>query len=162
MSIESGGGGPETAHALLTKHRLHPAGGSSLKGPYATGFPVLGSGHKGLYGSLKSGSQVGKMILEIIIENTSTIREGQITSRTQMKEGVKEHRQGKGNGERKESEKKSQGRSLLSSSWPSASLEEKESRNGCAMFRDIFWIRFSGSLRGWGLNKLRFCFPTRL
>ena len=108
MSIESGGGGPETAHALLTKHRLHPAGGSSLKGPYATGFPVLGSGHKGLYGSLKSGSQVGKMILEIIIENTSTIREGQITSRTQMKEGVKEHRQGKGNGERKESEKKSQ------------------------------------------------------
>lgn len=51
---------------------------------------------------------------------------------------MKEHRQGKGNGERKESEKKSQGRSLLLSSWPSASLEDKESRNGCAMFRDIF------------------------
>lgn len=76
MSIESGGGGPETAHALLTKHRLHPAGGSSLKGPYATGFPVLGSGHKGLYGSLKSGSQVGKMILEIIIEKYKYYQRG--------------------------------------------------------------------------------------
>lgn len=57
---------------------------------------MLGSGHKGLYDSLKSGSQVGKMILKIIIENTSTIREGQINSRTQMKEEVKELRQRKG------------------------------------------------------------------
>ena len=53
---------------------------------------MLGSGHKGLYDSFKSGSQVGKMILKIIIETTSTIREGQITSRTQMKEGEEEHR----------------------------------------------------------------------
>lgn len=77
----SGGGGPETAPCSTHQARLHPTG-SSLKGPYATGFPVLGSGHKGLYGSLKSGSQVGKMILEIIIENTSTIREDQYFKNT--------------------------------------------------------------------------------
>lgn len=57
---------------------------------------MLGSGHKGLYDSLKSGSQVGKMILKIIIENTSAISEGQISSRTQMKEEVKELRRRKG------------------------------------------------------------------
>lgn len=79
VSIESGGGVLEAARALLTKHRLHPkAGEVASRGHMLLEFPVVGSGHKGLYGSLKSGSQVGKMILEIIIENTSTIREDQL------------------------------------------------------------------------------------
>lgn len=120
LSIESGGGGPETARALLTKHRLHPAGGSSLKGrPYATGFPVLGSGHKDCMSSLKSESdQVGKDDTRNSYRKYKYYQRGTNYFKNTDEGGSERTQTGEGNGERKESEKKSQGRSLLSSSWP--------------------------------------------